>query len=185
MISSGIHRVARSDPRANPARWVRLVGALSASAWLGLAAAAPPKTGDAAPDYVAIDLEGRPISLETYRGKVVVISFWASWCPPCRKELPILEAIQEKAGGHLMQVIAVNTESLDTFRKLARALGQFEILLAHDAGKKNSELYGVAGIPHMVIVDRRGRIVRVNRGYRESELDRIIDDVNQALLAVD
>ena len=83
-----------------------------------------------------------------------------------------------------MQVIAVNTESRDVFRRAARTLEPLDLLMAHDAGKgKPSDAYGVKGIPHMVIIGRDGRIVRVYRIYDESSLDGIVADINRALAA--
>jgi hypothetical protein len=97
------------------------------------------------------------------------------------KELPILEGIQKTAGKERMQVIMVNTESREVFRKSARIMKDLSLQLAHDSDKRASEAYGVNGIPHMVIVGRNGKILRVHRGYDESNLDAIVADINRAL----
>jgi thiol-disulfide isomerase/thioredoxin len=110
-----------------------------------------------------------------------VVSFWATWCPYCLKELPILEGIQKTAGKERTQVIMVNTESREVFRKSARIMKDLSLLLAHDSDKRASEAYGVAGIPHMVIIGRNGKILRVHRGYDENSLDAIVADINRAL----
>ena len=146
-------------------------------------AAAAPQAGEMAPDIVGYDAEGRPASLSDYRGRVVVVSFWASWCGPCLKELPILEGIQNSAGKRQIQVIAVNIESRDTFRQLVKKLADFQVMVTHDAAKASSKAYGVDGIPHMIIIDRTGHIVRINQGYNEAALDGIVADINRALLA--
>jgi thiol-disulfide isomerase/thioredoxin len=145
--------------------------------------AAPPRAGEMAPDLAGVDANDQPVSPADYRGKVVVVSFWASRCGPCLKELPILEGIQQTAGKKQIQVIAVNMESRDIFRRLARKLTDFQIMVTNDAGRTSSKAYDVDGIPHMIIIDRTGRIVRINRGYDESGLDRIIADINRALVA--
>jgi thiol-disulfide isomerase/thioredoxin len=139
--------------------------------------------GDAAPTFVGTNREFEPVSLESFGGKVVVISFWASWCPPCLKELPILDGIQRSAGKRQIQVIAINTETPDVYRQVAKRLTDFDLTITHDTGKKASDAYGVNGIPHMVIIGRDGRIIRVNRGYNEAGLDAIVADINRALLA--
>jgi thiol-disulfide isomerase/thioredoxin len=139
--------------------------------------------GDIAPTFVGTNREFEPVSLESYVGKVVVISLWASWCPPCLKEMPILDGIQRSAGQRQIQVIAINTETPDVYRQVAKRLAEFDLMMTHDTGKKASDAYGVNGIPHMVIIGRDGRIVRVNRGYNEQGLDAIVADINRALVA--
>lgn len=103
--------------------------------------------------------------------------------PAGHKEMPILESIQKTAGKRQIQVIAVNTELLDTYRRLARKLADFELTVTHDAGNRTAKAYDVNGIPHRIIIDRTGHIVRIHRGYREDALDEIVADINQALRA--
>jgi thiol-disulfide isomerase/thioredoxin len=142
---------------------------------------ASPSIGEAAPDVLGTDLEGETVSLANYTGRPVVISFWATWCPYCLKELPILEGIQRSAGKQNIQVIAINTESREVFRKAAKALSQLTLKFSHDTGKKGSDAFGVKGIPHMVIIGRDSKIIRIYRGYDESSLDGIVADINTAL----
>jgi thiol-disulfide isomerase/thioredoxin len=144
-----------------------------------------PGVGDVPPALVGKTLEGKVVSVTDYAGKVVIVSFWASWCPPCMKELPVLENIQ-RAGKGGIQVIAVNTQSAADFRRIAMTMTAFQLLLTRDAGDKGWNAYGVRGIPHMIIIGRNGRIVRVNRGYDKDHLPQIADDINRALaVAVD
>jgi thiol-disulfide isomerase/thioredoxin len=161
----------------------RLVFAVALLACTTARAEDRPAAGDVAPIFVGTNREFEPVSLESYAGKVVVISFWASWCPPCLKELPILDGIQRTAGKRQIQVIAINTETPGVYRQVARRLADLDLMITHDTGKKASDSYGVNGIPHMVIIGRDGRIVRVNRGYNEKGLDAIVDDINRALVA--
>jgi len=140
-----------------------------------------PDVGDIAPEQVGKNLAGEQLVLTNYRGKAVVVSFWATWCQYCLKELPILEGVQKQAGGEHMQVIAINTESRETYREAAKVLKNFSLILAHDTGDKAAKAYGVDGIPHMVIIGPDGRILKVYRGYDESELGDIVADINHAL----
>lgn len=140
-----------------------------------------PGRGDLAPDYVGKTYDGERVLLSAYAGKVVVVSYWATWCGPCRKELPLLEGIQQVAGKERLQVIAVNIEALDTYRRVARRMSSLQMTVAHDSNSEGSKAYGVKGIPHMVIIGKNGRIVRVNRGYSEEGVDRAIADINLAL----
>lgn len=149
-----------------------------------LAHATAPGAGDVAPDVVGFTLGGDKVKLSDLRGKVVVVSFWATWCGYCLKELPILEGIQKVAGKqHNVQVIAVNTEERDTFRSVTRLMKDFTLAMANDAGGAAQKTYGVKGIPHLVIIGRDGVIIRVYRGYGEETLERITQDINLAISA--
>ena len=147
-----------------------------------LAQGAAPKAGDVAPNEIGTTLDGNKVLLSDLKGKVVVVSFWATWCAYCLKELPILEGIQKLAGKqHNLQVVAVNTENRDTFRKLSGLMKNFAFGMAYDPGKTAQTAYGVKGIPHLAIIGRDGVIIRVYRGYGEETLDRITADINMAI----
>jgi len=134
-----------------------------------------------APNELGRTLDGKVITLSSYVGKVVVVSFWATWCKYCLKELPILENIQNLAGDEQVQVIAVNTEERDVFRRVARTLKDFKMMLAYDPDETYAKSFGVKGIPHLVIIGRDGKIIQVYRGYDESSLNGIVADLNQAI----
>jgi thiol-disulfide isomerase/thioredoxin len=127
-------------------------------------------------------MDGTEISLDTTSGKAYVVSFWASWCGPCRRELPILSNIQRIAGARI-QVIAVNIEDREVFRKLQHSVVALGLTPAFDPGRKAQHAYGVNGIPHMIIIGRDGRISAVHRGYGEDALPDIATDLNNALAA--
>ena len=143
---------------------------------------AAPGPGDVPPPDVGHTSAGDEVLLTNYSGKVVVMSFWASWCPQCIKELPILEALQDQVGKDHIAVIAVNTESPDVFRRVTRLMrDKLHLELVSDANGAAQHAYGVNGIPHLVIIGRDGRILRVHRGYSEDGLDDILADINRAL----
>lgn len=152
---------------------------------LGMAGAvqAAPGAGDMAPPDFGVTLGGDAITLDKYPGKVVVVSFWATWCAYCMKELPALEALQQVASVHGLEVVAVNTESRLEFRKIERQLRSLTFKMTYDPDKKAAKAYGVSGIPHLVIIGRDGRIVQVYRGYGEESLDHIVAAINKALVA--
>ena len=160
---------------------VALLALLAATA----AAAEPapgPGSGDVPPPALGRNLEGEDVLLTNYAGKAVVLTFWATWCPYCIKELPILQRVQDRAGKDRIQVIAVNIEDHDVFLRASHVMRPAITLeLVNDASGKAQKAYGVHGIPYMVIVGRDGRIVNVWRGYSEDSLNAIVKDINRAL----
>jgi thiol-disulfide isomerase/thioredoxin len=137
--------------------------------------------GDAPPAALGVDSTGNAINAKDYEGKVLVVTFWASWCGPCRNEMPILENVQTAGKGNI-QVVAVNIEDRDQFRKITRALGSLKIKIAHDYNKGAGNAYGVRGIPHMVIVGKDGKVRNVHTGYDESMIGTLVDEINAALI---
>jgi len=162
------------------------VRALTFGALLTLVAAtcraAGPGPGDRPPPEVGVTLSGDRVLLANYSGKAVIVTFWATWCPYCLQELPVLENVQNKAGKDRIAVIAVNTEERDVFRRATRILNtSMHLEFASDASGTARAAFGVNGLPHMVIIGRDGRIIRVYEGYSASELKEIVADINQAL----
>ena len=165
-----------------------MLRAIASCAWIILTIAsgscfAGAQVGEAAPDIVlGTTVSGQPAKASDYAGKVVVISFWASWCGPCRKELPVLEGLQQAGKGGI-QVVAVNIERPDVFRKAAKVLGELHLMLANDRDDQSQHAYGVKAIPQMVIIGKDGRILDIHRGYGEKSLNGILDQINRALAA--
>ncbi len=143
---------------------------------------AEPVAGDVPPPRLGRNLAGDEILIPGYAGKAVVLTFWATWCPYCLKELPILDNVQRRAGPDRLRVVAVNTEDRDVFRQATRMMRKaMAIELVSDADGQAARAFGVTVLPHMVIVGRDGRIVRVYRGYSEDSLKAIVADINLAL----
>jgi len=143
----------------------RLAVAVLAAAAAGANAAVTPSTS--APDFTLPSLDGPNLRLQEQRGRVVMINFWASWCGPCRVEMPHLARLYEKYRGSGFTVLAVNIdESPQKAASLASQLGmRFPVLL--DTDKKVSRLYDLSTMPSTVLVDRDGRVRYVHRGYRD------------------
>ena len=144
---------------------------------------ATPKVGDVAPAFIGTTLDGEPVLATDFPGKAVVVSYWATWCTFCIKELAMLNAIQTNASDRV-QVVTVNIESIHIFRKTAERLSKFQILMLYDPGKKGRNVYGVDGVPHMIIIGKDGRIESINIGYSEAALDGIVQSINRAIGAV-
>jgi peroxiredoxin len=134
------------------------VGVLVFLGILGMAAR-PPLVGSPAPEIALQDLQGRDVKLSDLRGKVVLVNFWATWCKPCKEEMPAMQASYDKLRGKGFVVLAVN-ELEDTARvaEHIRTHGHtFEVVMDHNNEVAN--MYGVVGLPASFFIDPQG-IVR-------------------------
>ena len=151
-------------------------------------AAAVTAPGALPPDNLGHTPAGDAVTVPSLRGKVVVISFWATWCGYCMKELPILAGLQRIAGErHLgLQVVALDyRESRDVFHQAAKKLRTRlpDLLVTWDrTGSIRRQYDSGDGIPVMVMLHRDGRVAHVYVGYDESMLDELVTQIN-ALLA--
>ncbi|ANB16168.1 TlpA disulfide reductase family protein [Dokdonella koreensis] len=148
------------------------------------AAQAQVAVGDVPPDELGKDRSGTPVRISDHRGKVVVISFWASWCTYCLKELPALESIQKVAGKDQLEVVAVNfKEEAALYRRMLAKLKDLQMTFTHDGNGQLGNRYGLRGLPFLVMIGRDGRVAFTHAGYGEQTLDRIIDEINTLLAA--
>lgn len=160
-----------------------LLFALALAATPGLAAKPKPEdtrpaVGSVPPDVFGEDHEGNPVRLVDHRGKVVIVTFWASWCGPCLRELPVLAHIRKTVGGEYVEVVAVNfKETRGEFRGILRANPGTELTWVHDRRGTASETYGVKALPNMFIIDRDGRISSRHIGYGEESIRKIVDEM--------
>jgi len=139
---------------------------------------APPAIGSLPPPLLGKDRDGNEIDLAALRGKVVIVTFWASWCPPCRKELPVLGHFQRVVGRDALEVVAINyKEPRRAFTDLVRKNRDIDLTWVHDARGTVSDLYGVRTLPHMFMLDREGRVAHTHNGYSEQALPGIINEV--------
>lgn len=142
----------------------------------------PIKGMPAAPDFELTDLDGNTHRLSDYRGRVVIVNFWATWCPPCRAEMPSMQRAWEQLRKQKVQMLGVDVgEDEDTvFRFLADYPVEFPLLMDADSGVV--EQWAVRGLPSTYILDGQGRIVYRAIGGREWDDPRLLAKV-RALIA--
>ena len=153
-------------------RLVTLMGALIGFGFAVLPAgalAADIAPGADAPGFQLNSSLGKPVSLSDLKGQVVLINFWASWCGPCRQEMPILNQLFQSYQAAGFTLIGVNVEpnAADAQKFLKATPVSFPILF--DPTSAVSMLYQVSGMPSTVIVDRNGKIRYVHHGYKPGD----------------
>ena len=142
-----------------------------------------PKVGDTAPDFRSWDAVGHQrVRLSEQVGKVVVLTFWATWCAPCRQELPILENLQAKVGRDTLIVYAVPyAEPPQTYAALIKIFRSWHVTLLDDPNGSIAQKYAIKGIPHLFLIGRDGKIAAEHTGYGDGSVEELVDDVNAAL----
>lgn len=121
---------------------------------------------EVAPDFTLMNRSGEMVSLNDFRGQVVLINFWATWCAPCRKEMPFLEQIYQRYERLGVTLLGVNVEDGPEGAKafLKETPVTFPVLF--DMDKAVSDLYGVEAMPTTILVDRQGKVRFVHYGYQ-------------------
>ena len=127
------------------------------------------KPAKAAKNFTLRDLDNKPHTLSQYRGKVVLVNFWATWCPPCRREMPSMERLSQRLKDQPFVILAINQqenpEDVFVFTGQLEPTPTFPILFDRDS--KVSHAWGVLGLPASFIVDQQGRVVYRAMGGRE------------------
>jgi thiol-disulfide isomerase/thioredoxin len=130
-----------------------------------------------APQFALGARGGSEINLAQYKGQVVMINFWASWCGPCRQEMPLLENIYKKYNKLGFTLLGVNVEpdskAADDWLKQTPV--SFPIL--YDKESKVSRMYDVSGMPSTVIIDRKGNVRVLHQGYKPGDENGYLDSI--------
>ena len=159
-------------------RWAVVIVAWVASPlW-----AKQPVVGSRAIDFTLPTFDGRRVTLSQLRGKVVLLDFWASWCVPCRKELPYLEQMMKTYGKGDFLVVAVNIDNeLANARKFLTDYG-IELMSLRDAKKKVVSAYDIATMPSTFLIDKRGRVRFIHKGFAVEQIKDYKQQIRQLLL---
>lgn len=134
-----------------------------------------------APDFTLRSVGGPNLRLQEQRGQVVMLNFWASWCGPCRQEMPRLNRLYEKYRSAGFQLFGVNVdEDVHNATGVTSSMNlQFPILL--DTEKRVSRLYDLSTMPSTVLIDRDGRVRFVHLGYKEGYEKAYEDQIRELL----
>ncbi|MBL8521371.1 MAG: TlpA family protein disulfide reductase [Betaproteobacteria bacterium] len=145
---------------------------------------AGPGPGDTPPAMpLGLTRRNEEITLEQSAGKVRVVTFWPSWCGPCRQEIVMLNKLQEVAKDSLA-VITINIEDRQTFKEVTRQFHESKVTMTNDPSKRIHNAYGVNGIPHMLIIGKDGKVVSVKKGYSEAALPGLLREIETEMQRV-
>lgn len=169
--------------------WLSAIAILLIGAWafglFGSFFGASRLEGELAPDFtlpivIGAHEDNERLRLSDLRGSVVVLDFWASWCGPCRRSVPMLTEIQKKYPPDKVRLIGINSESLDprVFPLLEQRWG-FGYTTVHDAAREAQVAYGVNAFPTVIVVDPNGRVEKV---YAGSPPERLLTSKIESLL---
>jgi peroxiredoxin len=162
---------------SNLNKWIRasmLAATLAVSSMVGASSAL-------APSFSLPSRSGDIVSLDKLRGKVVMLNFWASWCGPCRQEMPLLDQMHKRYSSLGFTMIGVNVESntADAEKWLQQTPVSFPVLF--DKENKVSKLYDVNAMPSTVFIDRKGNVRALHRGYKPGDESEYLNEIRALL----
>jgi peroxiredoxin len=173
------------------------MGVLVVFAWLGKGSLQPVMAGEPAPEFTVTNLAGEPVHLSDYRGKVILLNVWATWCAPCREEMPSMERLYHQVrampGGEDFEILAVSVDaSLEKpdalgrgvkngdLEAFARELGLTFPIVHNESGHLQS-LFQTTGVPESFIVDRDGVIFYKYAGPTEWDKPQYLEMIRRLL----
>jgi len=144
---------------------------------LALMASAQASAPQAAPEFALPDATGSTVSLADFEGQVVLINFWASWCGPCREEMPLLDQLSDRYGPLGFTMLGVNVEEDSTLADQFLEGTPVDFPILYDRENSVSQLYDVIAMPTTVIVDRQGQVRFVHHGYEPGNENEYQDQI--------
>ena len=138
--------------------------------------------GDAPPLSFGATRQGEEMKMADFSGKIVIATFWASWCAPCRTELSVLAGVRKAVPKAQLEIIAINYgEERQVFIKASKLLADTGLTITHDRNYRLSKPLGIKGIPYMLLIDHNGKIKYIHTGFGEKSLDLLVDEINSML----
>jgi peroxiredoxin len=164
-------------PSWNIKHWVRAAAVASTLAISSLVGA----SASLAPKFSLPSRSGDTVSLDQLKGQVVMLNFWASWCGPCRKEMPLLDQMHKRYSSLGFTLLGVNVEAntKDAERWLAETPVSFPVVFDKDS--KVSKLYDVNAMPSTVFIDRKGNVRYLHRGYKPGDESEYLNQIRALL----
>jgi len=147
--------------------------------------ASSPVIGHSRPEFAMIDIEGNLRNIKDWDGQIVLLNFWATWCPPCLKEIPDFIEVQQELQDRGFQIIGIAVDNEDDVRDFASEMAMnYPIMAGEMEAIELSQKYGnsIGGLPFSAIIDRNGKITHTITG--ELSKDRLISILNQLGLTV-
>lgn len=122
-----------------------------------------------APDFTLTGIDGQNVQLSSFKGKVVILDFWATWCPPCKAEIPFFVELQSQYGKDGLAIIGAALDDPEKVKAFAKDYGiNYPVALAN---RDTATTYGgIRGIPTTFVIDKKGNVVRQYVGYRPKEV---------------
>jgi thiol-disulfide isomerase/thioredoxin len=135
------------------------------------------------PELHFVDDQGHDLSLADFRGRVVLLNVWATWCVPCRKEMPALDRLQAKLGGNEFQVIplSVDREGVAAVKRFYQELGLEKLAIYVDPSGKAGRALAVPGVPTTLLIDREGREIARKMGAAEWDAPEMVALVERTM----
>ena len=170
---------------------VGLIVLLIGAGWLVRDRFAPVGVGSRAPDFAATDLEGNPVRLSQFEGEVVLLNIWATWCPPCREEMPSMQRLYENLGPEGLKIVAVSIDAPLGFLDRVGMQGgdvaafaeEYDLTfdIWHDPTGKVQQTYRGTAVPESFLINREGVIIKKQLSAIEWDSDAIVDLVTTLL----
>jgi cytochrome c biogenesis protein CcmG, thiol:disulfide interchange protein DsbE len=155
-----------------------LVAAIISLVWLAACNSNhPPRIGNAAPDFTITDAQ-RTVTLSEFRGKPVLLNFWATWCPPCVEEMPSLIELHKELGDKVI-ILAVSEDADEGAYKQFVRDHKVDLLTVRDPRQNTNEIYGTFKFPETYVIDRNGKIIRKFIGPTDWTAPDIVNYLNK------
>ncbi len=164
-------------PSWNIKHWIRAAALTTTLIVSSMVGASSP----IAPKFTLPSRSGDMVSLEQLKGQVVMLNFWASWCGPCRQEMPLLDQMHKRYSSLGFTLLGVNVEAntKDAERWLADTPVSFPVLFDKDS--KVSKMYDVSAMPSTVFIDRKGNVRYLHRGYKPGDESEYLNQIRALL----
>lgn len=141
------------------------------------------EVGTPAPNYAAISLGGDSVALADLRGEPVLLNIWATWCPPCRKEMPDLQALYESYGPRGLQVVGVSIDGPNAEPQIREFLDEYGITfrILHDPSDRISSTFAIQGVPVTMVIDPQGTVTWRHLGPVTANTPSLLEAIESAL----